>query len=207
MGLAAWLVLTASAAAAPQVSVLGLFKDRALLKIDGKRILLKVGETAPGDVRLIAADSEHAVIAIGGVRQTRGLDSEVVSAAGGAVSAVRLYPDAAGLYLAAGTINRRAVRFIVDTGASSVALGRAVAEHLDIDITRSQPVTAHTASGAVSAYRVRLDSVTLGAVRLYDVEAVILDGAGPPEALLGMSFLSRVHMQREGAALIIRTRN
>jgi aspartyl protease family protein len=96
------------------------------------------------------------------------------------------------------------VRFMVDTGASSVALSAHQADALGVpyrDETRAGRV--QTAAGVVKGYRVTLPEVRVGAVRLAQVEATVLDGPDPPQALLGMSFLRRTRMRSEPGALVL----
>ena len=96
------------------------------------------------------------------------------------------------------------MRFLVDTGATLVTLPTAEAERLGIDYRRGQQLMSQTASGAAVVYRVRLDSVSVGPMTMLGVDAVVSPGL--QVALLGMSFLNRTEMRREGANLTLTKR-
>jgi aspartyl protease family protein len=110
-----------------------------------------------------------------------------------------------GHFIASGAINGRAVQFMVDTGAPSVAMGVSEAERLGIDYKKGQLTRGNTANGTVTAYLVRLNSVRVGEVEVFDVEAAVLPvNAGP--ILLGNSFLSRFQMTRMNDQLVLERR-
>lgn len=178
-----------------------------MLVIDnGKPRMLSTGQITPEGVKLISASSESAVIEFAGKRQTLllGQGTRVTSAPQqGASSQVTLRAGRNGHFFASGLINGSTVRFIVDTGASTIALSTSEARRLGINYLSGQTMIGHTANGQVRAYRVKLDTVTLGDITLHNVDADVLDGDGPPETLLGMSFLSRVQMMRDGDTLTL----
>ena len=124
----------------------------------------------------------------------------------GALQTVTLAADASGHFVADGQVNGAHVRFLVDTGATLVTLSAAEAKRLGIDFKRGQPAVSQTANGRVLVYRVRLDSVTVGRMTLLAVDAVVHDSPGLDMALLGMSFLNRTEMRREGANLTLTKR-
>jgi aspartyl protease family protein len=94
------------------------------------------------------------------------------------------------------------VRFLVDTGATTVALSGNDAKRLGIEYKRfGERGLSQTASGIAKIYSLRLKKVSVGNVTLYDVEAGVIDGNYPSEPLLGMSFLSAFEMKREGDRL------
>ena len=98
------------------------------------------------------------------------------------------------------------IRFTVDTGATLVALPFREARRLGLDYRKGQPVAMSTANGSAFGYRVKLDTVRLGEVTVNGVDAVIMDGEGLPEALLGMSFLKRMDIRREGEIMTLTKR-
>jgi aspartyl protease family protein len=102
-------------------------------------------------------------------------------------------------------INGAPMRFIVDTGASFVSLGRGDALRAGIDFTKGEPAMMQTANGVVRAWKVRLDSVRVGDVTLRNVEGIV-HGSDMPFALLGMSFLNRMEMRRDGMTLQLHQR-
>ena len=198
-----WAVAGASAGA--EILVQGLFKDTAILLVDGKQRRLRVGDTTPEGVKLLEADSESAIIEYAGQRQRYELGGSVrLSFDGPEQALAHIWPDN-GMYYANGFINSQAVRFLVDTGASWVAMNANHARRLGIDF-RYQGVrgTVRTASGVEPVYVVRLKTVRVGNIELRDVEAAVLEGDSPTEVLLGMSFLNRVDMKRQGEMLELR---
>ncbi len=177
-----------------------LFKDKAILQIDGTRRVLAHGEASPEGVRLIDTDTrtDEAVVEIGGKRETLKLGVVIASFQGGAPAGVTLWADSQGFFVAQGSINGRSVAFLVDTGANTVALNRALAERLGLDYKKGQAGIVTTASGNVRAKRIVLDTVKVGEIVQRNVEAVVLEGAQPSTPLLGMSFLNAMEMRRDG---------
>lgn len=192
----------------PRVKVVALFPDRAMLEIDGQQRLLRAGQTGPQGVKLIAADTHEAVIEIGGRRETLGFGSSV----GGAFAAretaeVKIYRDLKGSYTAVGSINGRPVNFLVDTGATAIAMSANEARRLGIAFrVEGEPVGVSTASGVVKGHRVTLDRVGVGDLTLRNVEALIIAGERPEQVLLGMTFLNRVEMRQDGTMMVLRAK-
>ncbi len=201
------LACAPAARAVATLKVVGLFQDRAVLVIDGRQRLLRAGQTSPEGVTLIRADATEAVLEIDGERHRYGLDAGISStfAPPPARATVPIAPDAAGMYFVDGSINGFAVRFLVDTGATTVAMNRHQARRLGLAY-RLDGVegTTSTASGIAKAYSLRLERVRVGDIELRDVAAVVIDGDHPTEVLLGNSFLGRVDMVREGRLLELR---
>jgi aspartyl protease family protein len=118
---------------------------------------------------------------------------------------VTLAPDASGHYITLGSINGQAIRFMVDTGATAVALGLSDARRLGINYRAGTPIRMRTANGIGQGYQVRLESVTLGNLRLSGIDAVVME-AELPIALLGMSFLNRTDMRQDAGNLVLTRR-
>lgn len=196
-----------SVSAAPIVHVMGLFKDRAVLVIDGRQRLLLAGQTSPEGVTLVSADSEQAVLDIEGERSVRALGARISSnyAPAAAPRAVQLLPDAGNMYTASGAINGFAVRFVLDTGASAVVLNGIEAKRIGIDFKRrGVSGTADTPTGPTPTYGVMLDRVRIGDIELRNVEALVIAGAFPRDTLLGMSFVGRLELNQRGRVLELR---
>jgi aspartyl protease family protein len=204
------LLLTPLSATAADISVNALFAGKAVLVIDGARPqTLSAGQTSSQGVRLVRADSESAVIEYQGQRQTltMGQGTRVGgSKANGGVAQVTLTADGRGHFVTAGTINGLPIRFMIDTGASTVALSTSEARRLGINYPAGEPGRVSTANGTVVAYRVKLDSVRVGEITLTNVEGTVIDGAGLDVALLGMTFLNRTQMVRDGDKLTLTRR-
>lgn len=199
------LALSGVSAAASRVEAVGLFPDKAVLLIDGTRVVLDAGE-ASGGVTLVEADTDHALVRVDGHLRRLTLSHSV----GGRYAEpdrreVRISRDNSGMYSAPGAINGYGVQFVVDTGANAVALSAPLAERLGIDFRRrGTRVAVHTAGGDGVGYRLLLDRVRVGQVMVRQVAAVVLDGPHPARPLLGMSFLGRISMRHEGGLLLLR---
>lgn len=118
-------------------------------------------------------------------------------------SEVVLERNAQGHYVASGLINGVAVTFLLDTGATDVAIPEALAERLRL--SRQGGGISQTANGAVAVWQTVLDEVRLGAIRLRDVRASIVPSmqAGSP-VLLGMSFLKQLEFTQKDRQLVMR---
>lgn len=193
------------ATAAPErIVVTGLFRDRAVFDLDGKARMLRVGETSPEGVKLISANSREAVVEIGGAQRTLALGAHIQGSFAPPAPgvSVTIAPDALGMYLMSGSINGVPVDFLVDTGATLVSINRTVARRLGINYKLDGiPSRASTAAGVVPTWIVKLDRVRLGDIELRDVQASVLDVDHPDAALLGNSFLQRLHLERQGRLL------
>ena len=201
-------VLTALPVHAIEVTVIGLFPGKAVLVVDrGAPRTLAAGQRTPEGVLLVSSDSRSATLEIDGKRQVLEMGQHAESAAlTGALSSVTIAADGNGHFMAEGQVNGAHVRFLVDTGATLVTLSASEAKRLGIDYRRGQQAVSQTANGRVLVYRVRLDSVTVGGMTIRDVDAVVNDAPGMEVSLLGMSFLNRTEMRREGANLTLTKR-
>jgi aspartyl protease family protein len=206
--IAAALLLAPGLAAATDVTVVGLFPGKAVVTIDrGAPRTLSVGQKTSEGVMLVSVDGKAAVIEVDGKKQTLEMGQHFESAAStGARDVVTLAADARGHFVTQGQVNGNSVRFLVDTGATLVALPAADARRLGIDYEKGTRGYSSTAGGVVPVYRVKLDSVSIGGIELLGVEAVVLEGRGMDVALLGMSFLNRTEMRREGTTLTLTKR-
>lgn len=201
--LGAALVLAAAsfAASATTVMVMSIGPNRVDLLVNGSMVrVLRPGEASPEGVRLIGIGPQGALIEIEGRRWQMALGSSTSSS-------VVLHADARGHFLANATINGVAVRALVDTGASTVALNLSDAQRLGISLAGAQRIDMHTAGGVRPGLRARLAVVQLGDIVLRDVDATVSLGNELPIVLLGMSFLNQVEMQRAGRTLTLTRRH
>lgn len=197
------------ASIATDVSVAGLFSGAAVITINGgTQKLLRAGEKTPDGVKLISADSNQALLEIDGKRMTLGLGqgtSTGGSQDSGGPPSVTLAADSQGHFITQGSINSNATRFLVDTGATTVAMSSAEARRLGIAYQNGERGFSSTANGIAPVYRVSLNNVKVGAISLNGVTGTVHESA-MPVVLLGMSFLNRVNMRREGNSMVLTKR-
>ena len=193
--------------AAGDIHVVALFKNRAMIVVDGKQQILGVGESSPEGVTLISADSGVAVFEYQGEKLERRLDGRAKAPAANASpgATVQVYRDSRSMFRTVGSINGLPVGFLIDTGASSVAMNSAQARRLGIDFrVQGDSTYVTTASQVVQAFRLTLERVKVGSIELHNVKGVVIDGPQPDEVLLGMSFLGRLDMRNEGDRLLLK---
>jgi aspartyl protease family protein len=174
--------------------------DKALLMIDGQPQMLAVGASARGVTLRRLADGQAEVEVAGrtlllrlGAAPSR-VGGEGAPTAGSSEIVLPMGPG--GHFSAQGTINGRAVNFMVDTGATTVAMSQSEANRIGLDWKRGRPGMTNTANGAVPVYAVNLTSVRVGEVEIANVAAVIVP-SDMPMVLLGNSFLNRFTMRRD----------
>jgi aspartyl protease family protein len=202
------LLSSAPLLAVEQIYVEALFSGQAMVMVDGKRRLLKRNKSSPEGLLLISATSKEAVIEYEGKRQTYPLGSRVSTnfSKPKQVSA-KIYRDQGGSYTTVGTINGRTVNFLVDTGASAVAMYRSDAKRLGIQYRlEGAPMYVNTANGAAPAYEITLERVQVGDILLRQVRGFVIESTGSGHILLGMSFLNRVRMEDQGSVLMLHRR-
>jgi aspartyl protease family protein len=197
--LLAVLFMTAAAAHAESVALAGMLGSKALLVVDGTTPkTVAAGETHLG-VKVISTTTDEAVVEQSGKRRTLRVGEAPVhmgNSGSGKGNRIVLTAGSGGHFMTAGQINGKAVQFMVDTGATTVAMGAQDAERAGINYKSGQPVTMSTANGSAQGYRVKLASVRVGDVEVFDVDAVVTPQA-MPFMLLGNSFLTRFSMTRE----------
>ncbi len=200
------LVLAASAAHGAEIGVIGLFPGKAVLVIDGAAPkTYALGATVAPGATLLAVGQDSVTLEIDGKRQTLALDEHVNRTPAAGAASVTLQADGRGHFMAQVQINGGMVPMLVDTGATLIALPAQDARRLGIDYQKGQRGLVSTANGPVPVYRTRLDTVRIGGIVLNQVDAVVQEN-GLPYALLGMSFLNRTEMRREGGQMTLTKR-
>ncbi|HEY7674680.1 MAG TPA: TIGR02281 family clan AA aspartic protease [Burkholderiales bacterium] len=201
-------LLAAGRASAVDLNVIGLFPGKAVVVIDGgPPRVLSVGKKTAEGVTLLSTESDSATFTINEQRKTLKIGQHHSGAAPASSSqSVTLTADPRGHFVVDGQINGGPVRFLVDTGATSIALSSSDANRLGIDYRNGQRGLMGTANGTATAYRVRLDSVRVGNIVVNNVEGAVLEGNQIPFALLGMSFLNRMEMRRDGQTMVLTKR-
>ena len=200
------LLIPAVSLAIDKITVVGLFSDKAVIKVDGKQHVLSVGQTSPEGVKLISSNSREAVLEIDGEQKTYGLGTHISSnyekpAAG---KIVTVAPDGMGMYEVNGSINGFQVDFVIDTGATLVSMNKHHAKRIGLNYKlEGKESLSQTAAGYSKIYIVNLKKVRIGDIEIADVEGAVHDDDFPKVILLGNSFLNRLKLNREGALLLL----
>ena len=208
---AAWLAAVALApalVAAQGVSLHGVLGRKALLIVDGGAPRVIAPGERHGGVQLVSVEGDQAVVRVDGQQMRLRVGESPVRVAGTLPTGgdrVALTADSRGHFFTQGSINQRPVRFMVDTGATVVAIGRAEADRLGLKYDAGQRVGLRTAGGEAQGWLLKLASLRVGDVTVYEVDAVVTPSA-MPAVLLGNSFLNRFNMQREGDRLMLTRR-
>lgn len=205
--LGAILCLCAWPLGAADVGLAGLFPGKALLTINGgPPRTVPVGVKTDEGVRVVSIEGETASIEIDGKKRVLRVGQNVASQSPGAGPATAvLTADGRGHFLTTGNINGSTVRFLVDTGASLIAMGAGDARRMGIDANKGQQGIANTANGQTMISLVKLDTVRVGEIVLNNVDAAVHQ-QDMPYVLLGMSFLNRMEMQRDGSTMTLKKR-
>jgi len=219
-GLAVLAVASAvGSAQATEIALSGILGARAVLVVDnGPPQLLTVGKSTSEGVRLLSLEGNVAVVEFEGRRQTLRLGERVVQRgdAGNAGNAgvgtltgeqarkvlargveVTIEADGSGHFFSDGEINGRSVRFLVDTGATLVAIGLSSAQGLGLDLDDKQMSQANTAGGVVNIWRVTLKTLKIGGLRFDNIDAAVVQ-TEMPHVLLGQNVLEQMEMRRDG---------
>jgi aspartyl protease family protein len=199
-------LLVSTGAGALDVNVVGLFPNKAVVQIDGGALqTLSVGQKTAEGVVLVSVERDGATFDIQGQRMALGLGQARMKASASPAS-VMVTANERGHFVTNGQVNGMTVRFEVDTGATFISLPASEARRLGLDYRKGQKAMMDTANGAAPAYRVKLDTVRVGDIALNGVDAVVMEGDGLRVALLGMSFLNRMDIRREGEIMTLTKR-
>jgi len=199
------LFLACTPARAGEVALIGVIGDKAaVLALDGgDPKTVKVGQNWNG-VTVVAVEKERATVEIDGKRRVLVLGQHYRAAAAAPDrQSATLAADPRGHFFAEASVNDVPMRFVVDTGASVVVLSAADASRLGVDWRQGARRIIQTANGATAGYLVKLDKVKVGDIELTNVEGTVLEQGLGAVGLLGMSFLNRVEMQRDGQTMTL----
>ena len=193
---------------AQTVSMSGSLGSKALLVIDGAPRTVAAGATVQG-VKLVSVSGSDAVVEVRGRRVTLAMGGAQVNLGGapsdGGGTQIVLSADGRGHFFTGGSVNGKAVRFVVDTGATFVSMGAEQARSLGVDVANGERGVSSTANGHVTAYKVKLASVRVGDVQLYDIDGLVSEQP-MPAILLGNSFLTRFQMKRDNDTMTLTKR-
>ena len=202
------LAAAVGAHAAGSVMLTGTIGSRAILIVNGAPPkTVAVGETFQG-VKLVSLQAEQAVVELEGKRVNLRMDTPVSIGGGGGTgggSRIVLPADSRGHFMTQGAINGRPVTFMLDTGATSIALSADDAQRIGLDYSKGQRIQISTANGVSSGYRLRLRSVRVGDVEVYDIDAIV-SPQPMPFVLLGNSFINRFSMRRDADQMVLEKR-
>jgi aspartyl protease family protein len=186
----------------------GRMGDRALLVIDGKPHTLTLGTTAAG-VRLLRWHGDEAELDHQGHSLRLRIGTPVQLGAGAPPEAasreIVIPAGSGGHFMATGSINGKSTQFMVDTGATLVAVGKAEAERLGLDLSGARQGTTQTANGPATVQIVVLPKVRVGGVEITNVGAAVMP-TSMPYVLLGNSFLARFQMRRDNDVMRLELR-
>ena len=189
---------------AADVGLAGLFPGKALLTINGGAPrIVAVGSRTDEGVRVVAIEGDAATIEVDGRKRVLRVGQNVAAQpSGSGPASVVLTADARGHFLPTGSINGTTVRFLVDTGASMISIGANDAKRIGIDPGKGERGITNTANGQAVVSRVKLNTVRVGDIVLHNVDALVHQN-DLPVTLLGMSFLNRMEMQRNGDTMTL----
>jgi len=207
--LAIVLSCLAPSAEATEVRLVGVADNTAILVIDnGRPRMMRVGQTGGAGVKLLAVEGQSAIVEVEGERlELRLGEQPYAPPVASERTTVTLVSNVQGHFLTSGSINGASVRLMVDSGASMVSMGPNDAKRAGIDYLSGDKTYASTANGVALVYRVRLNKVQVGDILLYNVEGLVHENINLPVVLLGMSFLGRLDMRREGDMLTLSKRD
>jgi aspartyl protease family protein len=192
-------------AIAATINVVGIFPNKAVVTVDGAAPRsVSVGDTV-GGFKLVSVGPDSATFVVDGKRQTIAMGSYFARPNNHDRTTAVLATDNRGHYVAQGSVNGNATRFLVDTGATMVVLSANEAKRLGVAYEQAPKSMVTTANGTVPYRVVKLDRVKVGDVELTNVDAGIIDGYDGPN-LLGMSFLSRTEVTRDGVSMVLTRR-
>ena len=197
------IVATQISAAEPMVRVMALFSNKAMLQINGKNHILKKGQNLDG-VTLLSANGRAATVRFdNGLEKSLGLNQSIQQAYKKPVTnKMTLYANRSGMFMTGGRINGQTTKFMVDTGATYVALSSTEADKLNLEFKSAPKVKLQTANEVASGWLINLESVKVGEIQVPQVKAVVMEG-DTPHVLLGMSFLQHLKMERNGTAMTL----
>lgn len=200
------LALLAAPVAATEVALVGMMGQKALVSIDGgKERILTAGQSTSEGVRYLGPEGGRAVFEVNGKRKALTLGEAAYRSSGdsGGSGKTVLQSDGQGHFLTDVMINGATVRGLVDTGATYVSMSMSQARSLGIKLDGAPKGAMQTANGAVPAYLVKLQSVKVGDITLSNIDGLVSAGDQGGVVLIGMSFLNRLTMQRDGEKMVL----
>lgn len=201
------LSISTSLYAIETLHVVGMFPGKVVVAIDGNTHVIRQGSEKQG-VRYIRSQGDDVVLKVNGVESVYKMGAPVsLNFQKRLVKKKTIYADNRGMFNTIGSINGYPIRFLVDTGATTIAMSSLQAKKLNIQYRlEGRQTTARTASGIAKAYLVKLKTVKVGDIAQLNVDGLVIDGAFPQQVLLGMSFLNRLKVEKIGDTMLLETR-
>ncbi len=190
-------------ARAAEIALIGIMGETAaVVAIDGgDPKAIKLGQTWNG-IKVVAVEKTQATIEYEGKQRVLRLGQHYRGATPpDSRQSATLAADQRGHFFADAMINDQALRLMVDTGASVVVLNQADATRIGVDWRKARAATIQTVSGPTIGYFVKLERVRVGSIELQNVDGIVVEQGLGSFGLLGMSFLNRVEMQRDGETM------
>lgn len=198
-------VLASSALPTPDIQIVGLFKNAAVLNINNHRKLMRVGDKS-GAVNLLAANSDKAMVEVAGKRYVLSMAENAAVRVGlpAATNAQAHLISNGGMFSVTGSINQQLVDFVVDTGATYITMNAQHAKRLRLDYSKAAKVMMNTAKGKTTAHVFTVASVRIGGIELKNVKAAVVHELESSKMLLGMSFLNQVEMRQKNGLMVLK---
>lgn len=190
---------------AADIKLVSLSSEKALFIIDGKPPkAFAIGSAMTPDTKLTSLDRNSATIEASGKKQVLYLGQTTLAPSASSKNpSVTLNASEMGHFFTQIQINGGSqTRAMIDTGASFIAIPAAEAQRMGLDYKKGRLSYSSTANGVVPIYLIQLDSVKIGDVEVYQVQASVHEGA-LPVTLLGNSFLKRLSMSRDGERMVL----
>ena len=199
-------LLTASATSiAQEIRLIAAGANRAIIEVDGERIILSDESPSHGNAQLVSTSSDEVILNFAGQKFTlttesdsKLIHSEPDNQVDKSAEPVVIWADNSGFFMVEGKIDDRPIEFLVDTGADIVTLSSEQAERLGIDYASGRDGYAATASGVTPLKSLSVRKLSVGHLTQYDVEISVIEGRFPDVPLLGGSFLNKYNMYRVG---------
>jgi len=193
-----------------RIQLNAILNNAVVVTINGSQQMLKLNSYSSEGFKLTKIEQDKITLLISGVPRIYKLGAAITASKSSASGKVQLsiQRDSRGMFRSEGQINDMPVKFLIDTGATFIAISSTLAKQLNIDyLGQGIPQMANTASGAVTVSKVVLNNVSIGSIKLYMIDAVVVEGDFPVTPLLGMSFLQRLKMNNDGYLLTLEKKN
>jgi len=195
------------AQAIESLHVVGLFPGKVVVSIDNQQVVIRQGQSKQG-VKFVRLKGDDVVLEINGKQAAYKMGTAVsTNFKKFETKKKTIYADRRGMFNTIGSINSQPIRFLIDTGATTVAMSSVQAKKLNIQYRiNGKETTARTASGIAKAYLIKLKKVKVGEISQSNVTGLVIVGAYPKQVLLGMSFLNRLKVEKTGDAMTLESR-